>query len=302
MSFDAAPAAGELPARWRAARAVLVSCRPLQWTKNLLVFAGILFSANLDDGGRWVAAWTCFAAYCAASSGAYLLNDVRDRAADAAHPVKRGRPISAGLVTPRTAVVLALVLLAIAAVLAAGLGGTSLLLLAVFVALQGAYTLFLKEIAVLDVLAISGLFVVRAAAGAVAVDVPISAWLLVCTALLASFLALGKRRSELLLVESNQVRGRRVLRRYSRAVLDRTLAVVGSVTVVVYAAYTLIGRDSPALVVTLPFVAFGIGRYAFLLRQRRGGEEPDQVLLTDRPLLVTIIAWAAICAVIPLVE
>ncbi|MGZ8694278.1 MAG: UbiA family prenyltransferase [Gaiellaceae bacterium] len=302
MSFDAATAVSALPARWRAAGAVLVACRPLQWTKNLLVFAGILFSANLDDGGRWVAVWTCFAAYCAASSGAYLVNDVRDRAADAAHPVKRRRAIAAGHVAPRTAVVLSLLLFALAAVLAASLGGTSLLPLALFVALQGVYTFALKEVAVLDVLAIAALFVVRAAAGAAAVDVPISTWLLVCTALLASFLALGKRRAELLLVEANETRGRRVLRRYSRAGLDRALPAVGAVTVAVYAAYTLVGRDSPALVVTVPLVASGIGRYAFLLRRRRGGEEPDQVLLSDRPLLATICVWAAICAVIPAFE
>jgi 4-hydroxybenzoate polyprenyltransferase len=216
--------------------------------------------------------------------------------------VKRRRAVAAGRVSTRSAVLLALALFALAAALGASLGLASLLLLAVFVALQGAYTFALKELVILDVLAIAGLFVVRAAAGAAAVDVPISAWLLLCTALLASFLALGKRRAELLLVEANETSGRRVLRRYSRVGLDRALAAVGAVTVAVYTAYTLVGRDSPALVVTVPLVAFGIGRYAFLLRRRRGGEEPDQVLLTDRPLLVTICVWAAICAVIPAFE
>jgi decaprenyl-phosphate phosphoribosyltransferase len=302
MSSDAAPAVTAPPFRLRAAGHLFGACRPLQWTKNLLVFAGILFSANLDDGERWVAAWTCFAAYCAASSAAYLLNDVRDRAVDAAHPVKRRRAIAAGQVSARSAVLLALVLFALAAVLGAGLGLASLALLAVFVVLQGAYTFALKEVVIVDVLAIAGLFVVRAAAGAAAVDVPISAWLLLCTALLASFLALGKRRAELLLVEANETSGRRVLQRYSHVGLDRALAAVGTVTVAVYTAYALVGRDSPALVVTVPLVAFGIGRYAFLLRRPGGGEEPDQVLLTDRPLLVTICAWAAACALIPVFE
>jgi 4-hydroxybenzoate polyprenyltransferase len=302
MSSDAATAVTALPVRLRAAGTLLGACRPLQWTKNLLVFAGILFSVNLDDGDRWVAALTCFAGYCAASSAAYLLNDVRDRAADAAHPVKRRRAIAAGRVSARSAVLLALVLFAVAAVLAARLGHASLVLIVVFLALQGAYTFAFKEVVILDVLAIASLFVVRAAAGAAAVDVPISAWLLLCTALLASFLALGKRRAELLLVEANQTSGRRVLQRYSHVGLDRALAAVGAVTVAVYTAYTLVGRDSPALAVTVPLVVFGIGRYAFLLRRPRGGEEPDQVLLTDWPLLATICVWAAACAVIPAFE
>jgi 4-hydroxybenzoate polyprenyltransferase len=302
MSSDAATAVTALPVRLRTVGALLGACRPLQWTKNLLVFAGILFSVNLDDGDRWVAALMCFAAYSAASSAAYLLNDVHDRAADAAHPVKRRRAIAAGQVSSRSAVLLALVLFAVAAVLGARLGLSSLMLLAVFVALQGAYTFALKDVVILDVAALAGLFVVRAAAGAVAVDVPISPWLLLCTALLASFLALGKRRAELLLVEANETSGRRVLQRYSRVGLDRALAAVGAATVAVYTAYTFIGRESPSLVVTVPLVAFGIGRYAFLLRHRRGGEEPDQVLLTDRPLLVTICVWAAFCAVIPALQ
>jgi 4-hydroxybenzoate polyprenyltransferase len=302
VSFDAAPVDASIAALRRPVAAALAGCRPLQWTKNLLVFAGILFSANLGETSRVVAAVACFAVYCAASSAAYLLNDVRDRVSDASHPVKRQRPIAAGELAPAKALVLAAVLVASAALVAAGIGRGSLVLLAVFVALQAAYTLSLKQVVVLDVLAIAGLFVVRAAAGAVAVDVPISAWLLLCTALLASFLALGKRRAELLLVEADEPRGRRVLERYSRAGLDRSLAAVAAVTVAAYTVYTLVGRDSPALVVTVPLVVFGIGRYVFLLRRRRAGEEPDQVLLRDRPILLTICLWAAVCAAVPAFE
>jgi 4-hydroxybenzoate polyprenyltransferase len=302
MSFDAASAGTSIAVVRRPVAAAFAACRPLQWTKNLLVFAGVLFSANLDDGNRLVAAFACFAAYCAASSAAYLVNDVRDRDSDASHPVKRQRPIAAGELAPAAALVLAAVLLASAAMVAAAIGRDSLVLLAVFVALQAVYTLSFKQVVVLDVLAIAGLFVVRAAAGAVAVDVPISGWLLLCTGLLASFLALGKRRAELLLVEADETRGRRVLERYSRAGLDRALATVAAVTVAAYTVYTLVGRDSLALVVTVPLVVFGIGRYVFLLRRRRGGEEPDQVLLRDRPILWTICLWAAVCAAVPAFE
>lgn len=302
MSLDAVPSGASIAVLRRPVAAAFAACRPLQWTKNLLVFAGILFSANLDDSRRVVAAFTCFAGYCAASSAAYLVNDVRDRDSDALHPVKRQRAVAAGELAPAAALALAGVLLVSAALLAAGIGRGSLVLLAAFVALQAAYTLSLKQVVVLDVLAIAGLFVVRAAAGAVAVDVPISTWLLLCTGLLASFLALGKRRAELLLVEAEATRGRRVLERYSRAGLDLALAGVAALTIAVYTVYTLVGRDSPALLVTVPLVVFGIGRYVFLLRARRGGEEPDQVLLRDRPILWTICLWAAVCAAVPAVE
>ena len=302
MSLDAVPSGASIAVLRRPVAAAFAACRPLQWTKNLLVFAGILFSANLDDGRRVVAAFACFAGYCAASSAAYLVNDVRDRDSDALHPVKRQRAVAAGELAPAAALALAGMLLVSAALLAAGIGRGSLVLLAGFVALQAAYTLSLKQVVVLDVLAIAGLFVVRAAAGAVAVDVPISTWLLLCTGLLASFLALGKRRAELLLVEAEATRGRRVLERYSRAGLDLALAGVAALTIAVYTVYTLVGRDSPALLVTVPLVVFGIGRYVFLLRARRGGEEPDQVLLRDRPILWTICLWAAVCAAVPAVE
>lgn len=302
MSLDAVPSGASIAVLRRPVAAAFAACRPLQWTKNLLVFAGILFSANLDDSRRVVAAFACFAGYCAASSAAYLVNDVRDRDSDALHPVKRQRAVAAGELAPAAALALAGVLLVSAALLAAGIGRGSLVLLAAFVALQAAYTLSLKQVVVLDVLAIAGLFVVRAAAGAVAVDVPISTWLLLCTGLLASFLALGKRRAELLLVEAEATRGRRVLERYSRAGLDLALAGVAALTIAVYTVYTLVGRDSPALLVTVPLVVFGIGRYVFLLRARRGGEEPDQVLLRDRPILWTICLWAAVCAAVPAVE
>ena len=294
MSSDALSAV-TAPRLGRTLPAVLAACRPLQWSKNLLVFAGILFSANLDDGARWVAAITCFVAYCAASSASYLANDVHDRVVDAQHPIKRRRPVAAGAVAPRTALIVAGVLLLVAVALTSTLGAESLLLLAAFLAVQGAYTLALRDVVGLDVAAIATLFVIRAAAGAAAVDVPISAWLLLCTALLAAFLALGKRRAELVTANGET---RSVLRRYSQRSLDWMLAIVAVATIAVYTTYTLVAGESRLLVATVPLVVFGIGRYGLLLHRREAGEEPDRVLFADRYILGTICAWAAVCAVV----
>src|SRR6266508_3514820 len=183
------------PHRRSRAHAVLTALRPRQWTKNLLLFAGIIFAAKLGDASRWAEALAAFAAYCAASSASYLVNDVRDAPHDRAHPVKRSRPIARGELSPRLAEAIAALLLFSAFLLVAPLGVASILFLCTFFALQTTYTLALKHVVLLDVMTIGGLFVVRAAAGAAAVEVRISPWLLLCTAQLALFLALAKRRA-----------------------------------------------------------------------------------------------------------
>jgi len=285
----------ELPRRRSPAVAVLVALRPRQWTKNLLLFAGIVFAAQLDDSARRLAAVAAFAAYCAASSAAYLVNDVRDRASDRLHPVKRSRPIARGELAPGAALALAAGLLVVAVLLAGALGPLSLACLAAFVALQAAYSLALKAFELVDVLAIAGLFVLRAAAGAIAVDVRISEWLLLCTFLLALFLALGKRRAELGL---DGVRARPALDGYTVALVDQLLAIVAAATIGAYTAYALSAHDSRWLVATVPLVVYGLFRYLLLLHRRGLGEEPDALLVEDLPLLVTVAAWAAACAAI----
>src|SRR4029079_6053629 len=170
----------ELPRRRSPAAAALVAMPPRQWTKNLLLFVGIIFAAKLGAPARWLAAVTAFVAYCAASSAAYLVNDVRDFASDRIHPVKRARAIARGELAPRSAIVLAAVLTMLALGLAGALGPLSLACMAGFLGLQAAYSLRLKAVELVDVLAIAGLFVLRASAGAIAVDVRISEWLLLC--------------------------------------------------------------------------------------------------------------------------
>ena len=285
----------DMPRRRSPASAALVALRPRQWTKNLLLFAGIVFAAELGDPIRWAEALTAFVAYCSASSAAYLVNDVRDVASDRVHPVKRSRPIARGELAPGHALALAGALAVLALALAVALGPVSLVCMVAFAVLQATYSLWLKSMELVDVLTIAGLFVLRAAAGAIAVDVRISEWLLLCTFLLALFVALGKRRAELGL---GGVRARPALSGYSQALVDQLLAIVAAATIAAYTGYALTAHDSRWLVATVPFVVYGLFRYLLLLHRRGLGEEPEALLVEDLPLLVTVAAWAATCAVI----
>ena len=295
------PAEAASRATPRTACAAVAALRPRQWTKNLLLFGGILFGAQFGDGTRWLQALVAFAAYCLASSAAYLVNDIRDAAADRLHPRKRRRPVARGDLAPRTAVALAAAAAVAALALAAVIGRESLGLLIAFLALQGAYTLALKAIVLLDILAIAGLFVLRAAAGAVAVDVPSSSWLLICTAFLALFLVLAKRRAELRLVATAETPGRAVLADYPVALVDQLVSVAAASAVISYSLYTFTAHDSDAMMLTIPFVLYGVFRYLLLVEGSRG-EEPEDVLLNDPPLLLAIALWAAVAAAILVAE
>jgi 4-hydroxybenzoate polyprenyltransferase len=280
------------------ARAAFAGMRPKQWSKNLLLFAGLLFANELGDATKWLQASVAFAAYCAASSAAYLANDVRDAEHDRAHPVKRLRPVASGELPVNAALVLAGVL-AVAAFAATGfLGAWSVVFMAAFLILQAAYSGGLKHVVLIDVFAIAALFVIRAAAGAQAVDVRISPWLLVCTGLLALFLALAKRRAELVLVGAEATPGRPVLEGYSLVLVDQLVTVVAASTVIAYSLYTFTAHDTKAMMATIPFVVYGVFRYLLLLHRHDLGEEPEDILLTDVPLILTLVGWAATSAVI----
>jgi 4-hydroxybenzoate polyprenyltransferase len=288
----------QLPVRRGPVLAALVALRPRQWSKNLLLFAGILFAAELGDTVRWVEAVMIFAAYCLASSAAYLANDVRDVESDRLHPLKRERPVARGELSRRAALALAAALASFAAGLALALGPVTALLLGLFLTLQTAYTLALRNVVLLDVMAIAGLFVLRAAAGAEAVDVRISPWLLLCTALLALFLALAKRRGELVLADRAATPGRAVLSGYSLALVDQLVTVVTAATIVAYSLYTFGSVQSAAMMLTIPFVVFGLFRYLLLVHRDDLGEEPEHILLSDRPILAAVALWALTAAAI----
>jgi 4-hydroxybenzoate polyprenyltransferase len=282
---------------------LLVSMRPEQWTKNLIVFAALIFGHRLFDPAAVTRSLAAFLIFCALSSVAYLVNDVSDREADRRHPLKRLRPIAAGTLHPGVAMTVA-VILGVAALAAATAVRPALgLIAAAYVALFAAYSRALKHVVIVDVLTIAIGFVLRAAAGAVAIAVPMSQWLLVCTILLALFLALSKRRHELTLLAEGASEHRRILEEYNPYLLDQMIGVVTASTLMAYIIYctspeTTEKFGTTQLVLTTPFPIYGIFRYLYLVHQRGSGS-PSEVLLTDRPLVACIALWGlAVIAII----
>jgi 4-hydroxybenzoate polyprenyltransferase len=279
------------------------SLRPEQWTKNLIIFGGLLFGQRLLDVQSVLKATGAFAVFCALSAVVYLLNDVADREADRRHPLKRHRPIASGAVSTRAALITAAVLGIVA------LTGAFLLRIqfgffaAAYVALLAFYSGPLKHVVIIDVLTIAIGFVLRAAAGAVAIDVPISNWLLFVTILGALFLALSKRRHELVLLADGATSHRPILQEYTPYLLDQMISVVTASTLVAYAFYTINPETvekfhTSHLSLTLPFLLYGIFRYLYLVHQKEGGGSPAETLLNDRPLLACVALWALAVALL----
>lgn len=292
----------DVPVRPLAVSLVL-SLRPSQWTKNLFLFLPLMFGQRLLDVRAVLFSIAAFAIFCALSGVVYLVNDVADREADRTHPIKRLRPIAAGLVSVPVALAAAGILATLGLAAAYWLHPGFALLGAIYLALLGAYSGGLKHIVIIDVLTIAIGFVLRAAAGAVAIEVAISHWLLILIILLALFLALSKRRHELVLLADGATSHRPILQEYSPYLLDQMIAVVTASTLVAYALYT-VSPDTMAkfgtdrLVWTLPFPLYGIFRYLYLVHQKAGGGSPSDMLLNDRPLLGCVALWALTVAVI----
>ena len=277
--------------------------RPEQWTKNLFVFAGVLFGGRLLEPDALGLAAATFVIFCALSGAVYLFNDWADRDADTQHPLKRMRPIASGQLAPGTALVAAGLLVASGLTAATALRPALGLTAAAYVALLLLYSVALKHLVIVDVLTISAGFVLRASAGAVAVSVPIGYWLLVCTTLLALFLGFSKRRHELTILGEGATGHRRILEEYSPYLLDQMIAVVTASTLIAYSMFatsteTALRLGTTRLGVTIPFVLYGIFRYLYLVHQKRGGGNPAALLVTDRPLLLCVTLWAISVAVI----
>ena len=280
---------------------VIAALRPKQWTKNVLLFAALVFSFQFQETDQVLRALAGFACFSLISSAGYLFNDLRDREADARHPRKRHRPIASGRLSPRGAWIEIVVVLALGFTGAWLLSPSFALIALLYFCTTTSYTLVFKNLVIVDVMVIAAGFIWRAVAGAVVIDVHISEWLLLCTAFLALFLGFHKRRGELVNLGEDQASShRKSLADYSPALVDQFQGMCSSGAVISYAIYTVLASPTPWLLITLPFVLYGIFRYTFLVQERGGGDAPDETLLKDRPILITCLLYAVtvVCVLI----
>ena len=278
------------------AASLFISLRPGQWTKNLIVFAALIFAVKLLDPAATAKASAAFLIFCALSGAVYLFNDVSDREQDRLHPVKAKRPIASGDLAPGAAMIFAAVLGAIALAAAFMLRPAFGVAAAAYLALFVVYTRSLKHVVVLDVMTIAIGFVLRAVAGGLVINVHISNWLLVCTMLGALFLGLAKRRHEITLLAAGATGHRRILEEYDPYLLDQMIGVVAAATMVAYIIYcaspeTHAYFGTEWMVLTTPFPIYGLFRYLYLVHRKAGGGSPSDMLLEDRPLLACVVLW-----------
>jgi len=277
-------------------RALLKAMRPAQWTKNFFVFAAIIFAQRFFDLLFLVKASKAFILFCLLSGGLYIFNDLRDRNEDRSHPKKSQRPIARGEISLTEGLAAFIALSTVSLVAAFFLHRTFFLVVCIYFFLQLGYSLKLKQVVILDIFVIAAGFVIRVIAGAVVIDVPISSWLLICASLLSLFLAMSKRRHELVLLENRAIEHRPILKEYSAYLLDQMMAVVTASTLIAYCLYT-ISEETVAkfgtrnLVWTSGFVLYGIFRYLYLVHQKGKGGSPEEIVLQDKPLLLNIILW-----------
>lgn len=284
-------------------RDLFLTMRPKQWSKNVFVFAGVVFSQNLLVLANLAKALLAFVLFCLASSAVYLINDVQDIERDRAHPSKRNRPLAAGRLRPVTALAAAGALLLIALPVAFWLSIPFGIILLIYFVLMQAYSFYLKQVVILDVFAIATGFVLRAAGGALAIPVFISPWLLVCMILLALFLGLAKRRHELILLNNDASQHRTILQEYSPPLLESMISVVTACTVMAYTLYTVFAPNLPQdpypyMMITIPFVIYAIFRYLYLVYQKDGGGSPEEILFRDLPFLINLLLWGGSVLVI----
>jgi 4-hydroxybenzoate polyprenyltransferase len=302
-------AAGLLPHLRYVARAV----RPRQWTKNGIVFLALVFSVDqeyqLSDPDSWlpkvlasIVAFVCFVLVCSAD---YLVNDIRDIESDRLHPRKRKRPIAAGLLSVNAAWVWATALFLAGNAAAFALDWQMGLVVLAYTVMMLAYSYVLKHLVLIDLMVIATGFVLRAMAGALAIDVPISPWLYVVTALGALFLGINKRRAEIELLQDGAGGHRKILDEYSPELLQQMSATVTAATLMAYGLYTFTADGLPAnhsMMLTIPFVLYGIFRYIYLVDAKKEGGSPEEVLLRDVPIMLTLVGWIVTAAIILLID
>jgi 4-hydroxybenzoate polyprenyltransferase len=298
VRLGARPVSGQL-------KLLIRTMRPKQWTKNIFVWAALIFDVKLFDRGPFLRTLATFILFCLISSAVYIINDLVDIEKDRQHPRKRNRPLASGALSPRFAAIGAAIIVvgslpaALAVDRAAGHTAPLVtLILYGYLALMIAYSFWLKNIVIVDVLTIAAGFVLRVAAGVVAVNaIRFSPWMYVCMVLLALFLALGKRRQEIVLLDGNSGDTRKILEEYNLRFLDEMLALVSSTTVMAYSFYTFSAPNVPSnhtMMLTIPFVLYGLFRYLYLIHVKGETDPPDVVALKDRPLQIDLLLFGLI--------
>lgn len=283
------------------ARPYLTLVRPGQWVKNAFVLAPLIFSRELFDPDPLTDALLAFFGFCLAAGSVYCMNDLADLAADRIHPVKRSRPLASGQIRPAEALALALLLLAAAAVITADLGSAYHWVVASYVLVNLLYSLKLKEVVLVDVFLVASGFMLRVLSGAVAIDVPVSGWIILCTLFISLFLGFGKRRGELTMIGEGESRNeRKVLSVYTVGFLDQMLTISAAGAVITYALYTmapstLIVFRTDNVIYTTVFVIFGVARYLFLVHSGRPTDNPTATVTSDPSILLTGFLWILFC-------
>ncbi len=270
--------------------------RPVQWIKNSVVLAGLFFAGEAGDATKVEQALLATAIFCLLSSAVYTFNDLIDREQDRQHPLKKNRPLASGAVSTVQATIMMVVLLAAGLAACVLLNRNFFVAVLCFLGLNVLYSLLLKNVVILDVMGIAISFVIRAFAGTLAINVPASEWLLIVTLLLALFLGFGKRRHELVLLEKGATAHRRILGRYSAYLLDQCIGVTTASVVVMYMMYTFSSEvktklGTEYLYFTIPFVVYGIFRYLYLIHKEEKGGSPTRVLISDLPIMLTVVLW-----------
>ncbi|WP_245856201.1 decaprenyl-phosphate phosphoribosyltransferase [Paenibacillus rigui] len=265
--------------------------RPRQWTKNLLVFAALIFSIQQADLNMLIRAFTGFILFSLVSSCVYILNDYVDRERDRMHPEKKFRPLASGAIHPQTALAFGFILLTCCILAAFRFHVLFGCVLSAYFSLNVLYSLRLKHVVILDLLIIASGFVLRAVGGGLVIGVSLTPWFLICTMLLALFLAIGKRRHELSLLEGGKGAHRKVLESYSMGMLDQMSAIATTATIMSYALFTFTSGRSIHLMWTLVFVLYGMFRYLYLIHMEDKGGRPEKLLLEDKHILLTVVLY-----------
>lgn len=284
-------------------RDIIQAMRPHQWTKNFFVYAALIFSQNIFNLPLLLKTTIAFSAFCLISSALYIFNDLKDLEEDKLHPLKSKRPIPSGKIKKSTAILTIIILSLLGFSSALTLNKNYFIIILVYFLIQMAYSIKLKHIVILDVFVVAFGFLIRVVAGGLAIEVSLSSWLLICTILLALFLALSKRRHELVLLEDSASDHRPILEEYSPYLLDQMIAVVTASTVIAYCLYT-ISEETVAkfgtsnLIFTVPFVLYGIFRYLYLIHQKIEGGSPEALIIRDKPLLIDIFLWIVAAVII----